>query len=57
MCHTDASAKGDLALGLDSVELGQDAAGIRGKCGQHFTITGMWGKHFHDFRSGQVLPN
>ena len=45
MGHADASAEGDLALGLDSVELRQDAAGVRGECGQHFTVTGMWGKH------------
>lgn len=41
MGHTDASAEGDLALGLDSVELGKNAAGVRGECGQHFTVTGM----------------
>lgn len=54
MGHADASAERDLALGLDSVER-QDAAGVRGECGQHFTVTGMWGKQFCDFRSGQVL--
>lgn len=42
MGHTDASAEGDLALGLDSVELGQDAASVRGEGGQHFTVTGTW---------------
>lgn len=45
MGHADASAEGDLAFGLDSVELRQDAAGVRGECGQHFTVTGMWRKH------------
>jgi hypothetical protein len=44
MGHADASAEGDLALGLDSVELGEDAASVRGECGQHFTVTGMWAK-------------
>lgn len=56
MGHTDASAEGDLALGLDSVQLGQDAASVRGECGQYFTVTGTW-EHFKDFRSGQVPPN
>ena len=41
MGHADASAEGDLALGLDSVKLGKDAAGVRSECGQHFTVTGM----------------
>lgn len=57
MGHSDASAEGDLALGLDSMKLGQDAAGVRGECGQYFTVTGIWGKHFHDFRSKQVSLN
>lgn len=39
--HADASAEGDLALGLDSVKLRQDAASVWGECGQHFTVTGM----------------
>jgi len=41
MVHADASAEGDLALGLDSVELGKNAAGVRGECGQHFTVIGQ----------------
>lgn len=55
--HADAGAEGDLALGLDGVELGKDAAGVRGECGQHLTVTGMEGKGFCDLRSGQVPPN
>lgn len=41
MGHTDASAEGDLALGLDGVELGKDAASVRGECGQYFAVAGM----------------
>jgi hypothetical protein len=37
--HADASAEGDLAFGLDSVELGEDTASVRGECGQHLTVT------------------
>lgn len=40
MGHADAGAEGDLALGLHGVELGQDAAGVRGERGQHLTVTG-----------------
>lgn len=42
MGHSDASAEGDLALGLDRVELGEDAAGAGSVCGQHFTVIGQW---------------
>lgn len=35
----DAGAKGDLALGLDGMQLGQDAARVGGKCGEHLAIT------------------
>lgn len=55
MGHSDAGAEGDLALGLDGVKLGQDAAGVRSECGQYFTVTGVWGKHVHGFRSKQYL--
>ena len=41
MSHADTSAEGDLALGLDSVELGKSVAGVRGECGQHFTVIGQ----------------
>lgn len=57
MGHTDASAEGDLALGLDSMKLGQDAASVRGECGQYFAVTGIWRKQFHDFRLKQVSLN
>lgn len=40
MGHADAGAEGDLAFGLHGVELGQDAAGVGGECGQHLTVTG-----------------
>ena len=41
MGHADASAEGDLAFGLDSVELGEDTASVRGECGQHLTVIGQ----------------
>lgn len=47
--HADAGAEGDLALGLHGVELGQDAAGVRGERGQHLTVTGN-GKAFPPFQ-------
>lgn len=40
MGHADAGAESDLALGLDSVQLGEDAASVGGERGQHFTVTG-----------------
>lgn len=41
MGHPDASAEADLAFGLDSVQFGQDAARIRGQCGQNLTVTAV----------------
>ena len=49
MGHADASAEGDLALGLDSMELGEDAASVGRECGQHFTVT-VRAKHFSELR-------